>query len=63
MQEQNSIANKSQDIEFEKQLEERISEMEDNGYTFPTRMSKKDYLFASIVALVCLVLIIVGGAL
>ena len=54
MQEQN---------EFERQLEERISAMEQEGYNFPARFSKKDYISVALVAAACLVLIIIGGAL
>ncbi len=49
--------------EFERQLEERIAAMEKDGYQFPPRMGKKDYISVAVVAAVCLVLIIAGGAL
>ena len=63
MQEQNVVSAAPQDEEFERQLEERISAMEKDGYQFPPRMGKKDYISVAIVAAVCLVLIIAGGAL
>ncbi len=49
--------------EFERQLEERIAEMEKSGYQFPARMGKKDYVSVAVVAALCLVLIVIGGAL
>lgn len=49
--------------EFERQLEERIAEMEKPGYRFPARFGRKDYVSAAIVSAVCLVLIVIGGAL
>lgn len=63
MQEQNVVSAATQDEEFERQLEERIAAMEKDGYQFPPRMGKKDYISVAVVAAVCLVLIIAGGAL
>ena len=63
MQEQNVVSAATHDEEFERQLEERIAAMEKDGYQFPPRMGKKDYISVAIVAAVCLVLIIAGGAL
>lgn len=56
-------ARDSQAEAFERQLEERISAMEQPGYDFPARFSRKDYIFVAIAAAACLILIIIGGAL
>ena len=56
-------ARDSQAEAFERQLEERISAMEQPGYDFPARFSRKDYISVAIVAAVCLVLIVIGGTL
>ncbi len=66
MQEQNKFnttARDSQAEAFERQLEERISAMEQPGYDFPARFGRKDYIAVAIVAAVCLVLIVMGGTL
>ncbi len=47
--------------EFEKELEGRIALMEDDGYSFPKRFSKGDYLVAALVALVCAAALVAGG--
>lgn len=57
------VARDSQVEAFEQQLEERISAMEQPGYDFPARFSRKDYISVAIVAAVCLVLIVMGGTL
>ncbi len=57
------VARDSQVEAFEQQLEERISAMEQPGYDFPARFSRKDYISVAIVAAVCLVLIVIGGTL
>ena len=54
MQEQNEV---------EQQLEARIAAMEQAGYQFPARFSRKDYLWVAFVAAACLLLLIIGGAL
>ncbi len=56
-------ARDSQAEAFEQQLEARIAAMEQPGYQFPARFGRKDYIAVAIVAAVCLVLIIIGGAL
>lgn len=43
------------------EIERRISEMEKPNYEFPQRFSKRDYIFAAAVAVICLAAIIVGG--
>ena len=48
-------------IELQNEIENRISRMEDPGYEFPVRFSKKDYIFTAAVALICLAAVI-GGA-
>ena len=63
MQEQNSIKTATPDAEFERQLEERIAAMEKEGYQFPARFGRKDYVSVAVVAALCLVLIVIGGAL
>ena len=47
--------------EFEAQLDERISAMENGDYKFPPRLGRRDYIFAAIVGAVCLILVIAGG--
>ncbi len=56
-------ARDSQAEAFEQQLEARIAAMEQPGYDFPARFSRKDYISVAIVAAVCLVLIVIGGTL
>lgn len=66
MQEQNKFnttARDSQAEAFEQQLEARIAAMEQAGYQFPVRFSRKDYISVAIAAAACLILIIIGGAL
>lgn len=66
MQEQNKFntaARDSQAEAFEQQLEARIAAMEQPGYQFPARFSRKDYLWVAFVAAACLVLIVMGGTL
>ena len=66
MQEQNKFnttARDSQAEAFEQQLEARIAAMEQPGYQFPARFGRKDYIAVAIVAAVCLVFIVMGGAL
>lgn len=43
------------------EIESKISEMESESYEFPTRFSKKDYIFTVVVIFVCLAGVI-GGA-
>ena len=57
------VARDSQVEAFEQQLEERIAAMEQAGYQFPARFSRKDYISVAIAAAVCLVLIVIGGTL
>lgn len=57
------VARDSQVEAFEQQLEERISAMEQPGYDFPARFSRKDYISVAIAAAACLILIIIGGTL
>ena len=47
--------------ELQNEIENRIYRMEDPGYEFPVRFSKKDYIFTAAVALICLAAVI-GGA-
>lgn len=47
--------------ELEKQIEEKISEMESPSYQYPDRFNKKDYIFAAVVALASLALVIWGA--
>lgn len=47
--------------ELQKEIENRISQMEDKDYEFPRRFSRKDYIFTAVVAVICLAAII-GGA-
>ncbi len=42
------------------EIEAKISEMESDSYEFPTRFTKKDYIFTVVVILVCLVGVIGG---
>ncbi|MBO4387066.1 MAG: hypothetical protein J5817_08660 [Treponema sp.] len=49
--------------EFEKELEGRIALMEEEGYVFPERFSKRDYIAVAVVALVCTIGLIAGGIL
>ena len=56
-------ARDSQAEAFEQQLEDRIAAMEQAGYQFPARFSRKDYLWVAFVAAACLLLLIIGGAL
>lgn len=66
MQEQNKFNTTARDFQaeaFEQQLEARIAAMEQAGYQFPARFSRKDYLWVALVAAACLVLLIIGGAL
>ena len=66
MQEQNKFnttARDSQAEAFERQLEERISAMEQPGYQFPARFNRNDYVSVAVVAALCLVLIVMGGTL
>ncbi len=43
------------------EIESKITEMESPDYEFPTRFSKKDYIFTVIVILVCLAGVIAGA--
>lgn len=43
------------------EIESKITEMESPSYEFPSRFSKKDYIFTAVVILVCLAGVI-GGA-
>lgn len=43
------------------EIESKITEMESESYEFPSRFSKKDYIFTAVVILVCLAGVI-GGA-
>ncbi len=43
------------------EIESKITEMESPSYEFPTRFSKKDYIFTAVVILLCLAGVI-GGA-
>ena len=47
--------------ELNNEIERRIEVMEAEDYEFPRRFSKKDYIFATIVGILCLAFII-GGA-
>ena len=47
--------------EFEKELEGRISLMEEDGYVFPQRFSRRDYIAVAIVAFICAAGLIAGG--
>jgi len=43
------------------EIETKIAEMESPAYEFPTRFSKKDYIFTAVVILVCLAGVIAGA--
>ena len=49
------------DYQLEKEIEEKIQEMESEGYIFPKPMNKGDYLFTLAVIIICLVGIFAGA--
>lgn len=49
--------------EFEKELEGRLALMEEDGYGFPKRFSRRDYIVVALVAIVCLLGLVAGGIL
>ncbi len=46
---------------LDEELERRIAEMESDGYEFPKRFGKRDYIITVAVVAVCLVAVIAGG--
>lgn len=53
--------------EFKRRLDEealaRIARMEEPGYPFPRRFSRRDYLLWGLVSALCLLLLIMGARL
>ncbi|MBQ1644527.1 MAG: hypothetical protein II103_08365 [Treponema sp.] len=49
--------------EFEKELEGRLALMEEDGYVFPKRFSRRDYIAVAFVAIVCVFGLVAGGIL
>ena len=47
--------------EIEKELKNRIEQLESKNYVFPKRFDKNDYIFTFIVVIVCIAFV-VGGA-
>ena len=47
--------------DFSSDLEKKISSIESDSYKFPKRFSRKDYVFAAVVAFVCLLGVVLGG--
>ncbi len=47
--------------EVDREIERCIDRMESKDYTFPPRMTRKDYWFIGIFIVICLAAIIVGA--
>ena len=53
--------NVQEQLLLEQEIHAKILEMEQEGYVFPKRMGKKDYLLTLAVVVLCLVGIVAGG--
>lgn len=55
--------NKESDYEqkLNRIIEERLSKMESPDYKFAARFSRRDYLLAAVVILVCLAFVLLGA--
>ena len=47
--------------ELQKEIENRISQMENEDYEFPRRFSRNDYIITAVIVFICLAAVI-GGA-
>ena len=52
---------KETQIDIEKEILNKIEEMESNDYIFPDKFNKKDYIITITIAFVCLAGIILGA--
>lgn len=57
--EENRISKLESDVDVE--IKARIDAMEDDGYVFPKRFTKRDYIITFVVVLACLALVIAGA--
>jgi hypothetical protein len=59
----NETIRTEQEREIQVAIEQRIEEMESGDYQFPKRLVKADYIIVSVVAVICLAIVVVGASL